>query len=187
MAHSGRPSTQRNHFVEEYIAGCLAGSANIFSGYSFDTVKVRLRAYFPSIIFLLSIRSKLKAVSEICLCTSRLQASPPGAYRSAWQCFRAILHYEGVCTLDLNVDDLWMADWWTPLLGILAQPPAKTGNLVQVRGLYRGVTAPVIGGALETGMRLLVVLPYPFITQGSLVDRMAFARAKRDAAEDDRQ
>ncbi len=42
MAHSRRTATtQRNHFVEEYIAGCLAGSANIFSGYSFDTVKVR--------------------------------------------------------------------------------------------------------------------------------------------------
>lgn len=94
---------------------------------------------------------------------------------------------KGYVRLTVDVDDLYMADWWTPLLEILAQPPAKTGNLVQVRGLYRGVTAPVIGGALETGMRLLVVLPYPFITQGSLVDRMAFARAKRDAAEDDRQ
>ncbi|CAL8469238.1 g8779 [Coccomyxa elongata] len=91
MAHSRRTATtQRNHFVEEYIAGCLAGSANIFSGYSFDTVKVRL------------------------------QASPPGAYRSAWHCFRAILQYEGV------------------------------------RGLYRGVTAPMLGGALETGINYTV-------------------------------
>ena len=30
--------------VLDYIAGCVAGSANITSGFPFDTVKVRLQA-----------------------------------------------------------------------------------------------------------------------------------------------
>lgn len=28
----------------DYVAGCVAGSANITAGYAFDTVKVRLQA-----------------------------------------------------------------------------------------------------------------------------------------------
>ncbi|CAL5229862.1 g13273 [Coccomyxa viridis] len=92
------------NYAAEYVAGAIAGSANVLSGYAFDTCKVRL------------------------------QASPPSTYRNAWHCFRSILQYEGV------------------------------------RGMYRGVSAPLIGGALETGVNY-AVYTYMLRTLGTDVRR----------------
>ncbi|GAB4822826.1 hypothetical protein N2152v2_009872 [Parachlorella kessleri] len=75
--------------VLDYIAGCVAGSANITSGFPFDTVKVRLQA-------------------------------SGSHYRGPWDAFITILRAEGV------------------------------------RGLYRGLTPPLIGGAVETGVNYAV-------------------------------
>lgn len=72
------------------LSGGVAGAANIFTGFPFDTVKVRL------------------------------QASPHGTYAGPWDCARSIVKYEGV------------------------------------RGLYRGLAAPLVGAALETGISYTV-------------------------------
>ncbi|KAL3133207.1 hypothetical protein ABBQ38_007095 [Trebouxia sp. C0009 RCD-2024] len=72
------------------LSGGVAGAANIFTGFPFDTVKVRL------------------------------QASPRGTYAGPVDCTRSILKFEGV------------------------------------RGLYRGLAAPLVGGALETGISYAV-------------------------------
>ena len=48
------------------LSGGVAGAANTFTGFPFDTVKVRL------------------------------QASPPGTYAGPWDCARSIVKYEGV-------------------------------------------------------------------------------------------
>ena len=48
------------------LSGGVAGAANIFTGFPFDTVKVRL------------------------------QASPRGTYAGPWDCARSIVKYEGV-------------------------------------------------------------------------------------------
>ncbi|KAG7672182.1 hypothetical protein Ndes2526B_g06834 [Nannochloris sp. 'desiccata'] len=69
----------------DYLAGAAAGSANIVTGYPFDTVKVRLQA-------------------SIC------------HYNSPWACFRSIVNHEGF------------------------------------HGLFRGLSSPLVGGALETGV-----------------------------------
>ncbi|KAF5843122.1 mitochondrial carrier protein-domain-containing protein [Dunaliella salina] len=75
----------------EAICGALAGSANVVSGYPFDTVKVRM------------------------------QSSPPHHFQSSLQCFQHILKTEGVAN-----------------------------------GLFRGVTSPLLGGMLETGVNYMV-------------------------------
>ena len=110
-------------FAAEYVAGCVAGSSNVLSGYAFDTCKVRWDVVF---IFAGSRRCLLLA----CRCaecggTCRLQACPPDTYRNAWHCFRSIVKFEGVM------------------------------------GLYRGVSAPLIGGALETGELLCALYCAP--------------------------
>lgn len=68
------------------IAGAFGGGANIFTGYPFDSVKVRL------------------------------QASNKGTFSGPYDCFRHILRTEGVS------------------------------------GLYRGLSVPLIGGIVETGI-----------------------------------
>lgn len=72
------------------LSGAVAGAANIFTGFPFDTVKVRL------------------------------QASPQGTYKGPWDCAKSIVKFEGV------------------------------------QGLYRGLAAPLVGGALETGISYTV-------------------------------
>lgn len=72
------------------LCGGVAGAANIFTGFPFDTVKVRL------------------------------QASATGAYAGPMDCLRGIMRVEGI------------------------------------RGLYRGMAAPLVGAALETSISYTV-------------------------------
>lgn len=53
------------------LCGGVAGASNIFTGFPFDTVKVRL------------------------------QASPQGTYAGPWDCAKAIWRFEGVRCQDL--------------------------------------------------------------------------------------
>ncbi|KAG2481944.1 hypothetical protein HYH03_019098 [Edaphochlamys debaryana] len=76
--------------ARELVGGCVAGAANVVSGFPFDTIKVRL------------------------------QSSSPGEYRGPVHCLREVVSREGA------------------------------------RGLFRGMSSPLVGGTLETGVNYLV-------------------------------
>lgn len=69
MAHSGRDAEHRLNL----LCGGVAGASNIFTGFPFDTVKVRL------------------------------QASPQGTYAGPWDCAKTIWRFEGVSYTGLRL------------------------------------------------------------------------------------
>ena len=75
----------------------------------------------------------------------RLQAER-GVYRGAWQCLMQILRYEGVRAHSSHTSHSQIS-------------PELTSLRLQVtHGLYRGLSPPLIGGALETGINYFVSL-----------------------------
>ncbi len=135
------------NYAAEYVAGCIAGSANVLSGYAFDTCKVRL--VNPASAFLLCCASLAYAV--ICDLTFLLHIMQIAGLSSEHipQRLALLPQHPSVrrgrkaphCSHSLAPALMRSAMRGFPL----------TLPCMQVRGLYRGVSAPLIGGALETG------------------------------------
>lgn len=151
--------------MAELSAGGIAGAATMASGFPFDTVKVRLQAergvYRGAWDCFKHILRHDGVSADICnsaLITTVVKHGflllEADYVVSGVNVIEPVVQAQRCCCVIVSVG-LCISH-----REIKAFPPILLGltpsNVLQIRGLYRGLTPPMIGGAIETGINFLV-------------------------------
>lgn len=141
-------------WAKDYASGCIAGAVNVFVGYPFDTVKVTLQNSSPG-----------RFTGPIQCCSHILNHR---GVRFSWsRCVSYVFSTIGRCVL-IHLRPVRLSEPLFALAcelhrfklyivaGISPRALPATRDDIQVSGLFSGVSSPIVGGAVETGVNYLV-------------------------------
>ena len=156
-----------SHPAGDYLAGALAGSANIVVGFPADTVKVRLQNRLNPYSGAWHCATSIVKYEGVSAAGQRCMRKA-GWVRRLW---RPGVWRERLCRMPLARQQHWLhlvphACCIQSFLPAGHAPRPQNTRCLQARALYRGMSPQLVGGAIETGVNYAVYQAMLSLTQG---------------------